>query len=65
MFNEAVDVVGRLVNTGSATGSIKVNGSTERREVFIHAQAVLMDEHYPDSNGDYSLLVPSFFVRQR
>jgi hydroxyethylthiazole kinase len=66
LLNPTLDSVARLVNTGSLTSTGRVNGLVERRDIFIHLQAVLMEVPYANpSNPSQFLTHPTFFTPQR
>lgn len=63
--NDTLARVARHVNTGRPTTTNRVNGLPERQDIFIHAQAVLMEVLYPDTSGALIEVRPRFFRAQR
>lgn len=66
LSNPTLDLVGRHINTGKPTTTIKMNGLPDRRDAFTHVQAILSDLLYVDSQASGLLApIPSFIKRQK
>lgn len=62
LSNPTLDAVGRLVNTGSLTTTVPVNGLVERRDIFIHVQSVLLETFYSATPDSKPILTSAPFV---
>ncbi|PZX01902.1 hydroxyethylthiazole kinase [Pseudomonas sp. 478] len=66
LSNPTLDLVGRHVNTGKPTTTIRMNGLPERRDTFTNVQAVLSDLLYTSPQaGELPGPTPSFIKRQK
>ena len=66
LSNPTLDLVGRHINTGKPTTTIKMNGLPDRRDTFTHVQAILSDLLYVASQaGGSPEPTPSFIKRQK
>lgn len=65
LSNPTLDLVGRHVNTGKPTTTVRVNGLSERRDTFTNVQAVLMDLLYQGSEDGLLVPIPQFIKRQK
>lgn len=66
LSNPTLDLVGRHVNTGKPTTTIRMNGLPERRDAFTNVQAILSDLLYSSPEpGELPASIPSFVKRQK
>ncbi|WP_454842074.1 hypothetical protein [Pseudomonas hormoni] len=66
LSNPTLDLVGRHVNTGKPTTTIRMNGLPERRDTFTNVQAILSDLLYSSPvPGELPASIPSFIKRQK
>ncbi|CAB1405308.1 putative kinase [Pseudomonas fluorescens] len=66
LSNPTLDRVGRHVNTGKPTTTIRMNGLPERRDTFTNVQAILSDLLYVNGTaGEPPVAIPSFIKRQK
>ncbi|MGO1541115.1 MAG: hypothetical protein ACTHZI_07685 [Luteimonas sp.] len=66
LSNPTLDLVGRHINTGSPTTTIRMNGLPERRDVYTNVQAILTDTLYDRGSTPHetTLAFPHFMTRQ-